>query len=102
MTSPDAASQYEVRETPEFQADWRLGMELGYINPMTDPPDLLFFKRLLAERPYSGRQLPGVPYNVRSFAFPRINGPPILHLWYSIVEDDRIVYLEALYHINPN
>ena len=102
MTSPAAASPYEVRETLGFQADWRLGMELGYINPMTDPADLLFFKQLLAERPYAGRQFPGSPHNVRSFVFPRLSGPPILQLWYSIVEDDRIVYLEALRHINPN
>ncbi len=102
MASPNDSSQYDVRETEQFAADWRRGVELGYINPMTDAADLLFFKRRLAQRPDSGRLLPNTPINLRAIPFPRLVGPPIIEMWYSIVEDDRAVYLEAILRIENN
>ncbi len=77
-------------------------MELGYINPMTDAADLLYFKRRLARRPESGRQLPDTPVNLYSIAFPRLVGPPAIEMWYSLVEDDRAAYLESILRIETN
>ena len=96
MTLPNDQSLYDVRETERFRTDWEHGVAVGYINPVTDASDLLFYKRRLAERADLGKQLPDTPINLRSIAFPRIVGPPVIELWYSIVEDDRAVYLESI------
>ncbi len=102
MTSPNDANLFDVRETDQFAADWQRGEELGYINPMTDSADLLYFKQRLARRPYSGRRLPDTPVDLYSLPFPRLVGPPIIELWYSVVEDDRAVYLESVLRVAPN
>lgn len=98
MATPDSSHRYNVRETAQFTAEWRRATLLGYLNPTTDPELLEQVKEWLRENPYMIRQLPGgVPANRR-----RIRLSSGVELWYSIIEDDRVVLLENVLRIDPN
>ena len=92
MTSPNDANQYQVRETEQFDAEWRRAVRLGYINPMADPAILAQIRERLAQNPYSILRLRNdTPLNVR-----RVELNLGVELWYSIIEDDRTVWLESV------
>ena len=97
MTSPNDASPYDVRETERFDAEWRRAVQLGYINPMADPAILMQIRALLAQVPYDMRQLPNAPANIRQIAL-----NPRVRLWYTIIEDDRVVWLESVRIVEDN
>ena len=91
MTSPNDTNPYNVRETEQFDAEWRSAVRLGYINPMVDPATLLHIRRWLTQTPYAIDQRSTAPANRRWVAL-----NPRVWLWYSIIEDDRTVWLESV------
>ena len=95
--APGSRPPYEVRETTQFDADWSRESQLGNLNPMVAPSDLLFIKMLLAQQPYSGRWQPGTPYDSRTIALARV-----FEIGYYVVEDDRAVYLDSISFIGGN
>jgi len=86
-----------VRETTQFDADWRREVQLGNLNPMVAPSDLLFIKTLLAQQPYLGKWQPGSAYDSRTIALVRV-----FEIGYYVVEDDRAVYLDSISFIGAN
>ena len=91
MTSLNNADPYNVRETEQFDAEWRRAVRLGYINPMADPAILMQIREQLAQNPYHLRRIRTAPFNVRRVAL-----NPATELWYTIIEDDRTVWLESV------
>ncbi len=91
MTSPNDANPYSIRETEQFDAQWRRAVRLGYVNPMVDPATLIQFREWLAQDPYITPRRPNAPANLRQIAL-----NPRVQLWYSIIEDDRTVWLESV------
>ncbi len=91
MTLPNDANRYDVRETEQFDVEWRHAVRLGYINPMVDPAALMQIRQRLERSPYSIQQSPNVPANTR-----RAGLNSQVQLWYSIIEDDRTVWLESV------
>ena len=91
MTLPNDANPYDVRETEQFDVEWRHAVRLGYIDPMVDPAALMQIRQRLAQDPHYIQQSPNVPANVRQAAL-----NPRVQLWYSIIEDDRTVWLESV------
>ena len=94
---PGNRPPYEVRETTQFDADWRREIQMGNLNPMVAPSDLLFIKMLLAQQPYLGRWQPGTPYDSRTIALARV-----FEIGYYAVEDDQAVYLDSISFIGGN
>ena len=66
-------------------------MSRGYLDSIRDAQGLLAFRRRLEENPYFVPAQRGLPSDLRVFS---VN--PNVDLWYSIVEDDRIVYMETV------
>ena len=91
MTSPNDANRYEVHETDQFDAEWRRAVRLGHINPMADPAILMEIKEWMARNPHHTRPIAGAHANTRRAAL-----SPRVWLWYSIIEDDRTVWLESV------
>ena len=91
MTLRNDANLYNVREAEQFDAEWRRAVRLGYINPMADPAILLEIRERLSINPYRVRRIRTAPFNVR-----RVTLNPATELWYSIIEDDRTVWLESV------
>lgn len=100
MRRAGGSGVYQVQERGSFDADWRRGIEEGWINSMADPITLQAIKEVLARRPQSGSRVLGEPQNVMAFGFPRSVGSAQgrLEIIFEILEDDRTVWLE---HINP-
>lgn len=91
MTTPSSSHPYLVRETEQFDAEWRRALRLGYINPMVDPASLLQIREWVAQNPYFMPQWPNFPANVRWVGL-----NPGVQIRYSIIEDDRTVRLESV------
>lgn len=92
MTSQGSQYPYSIRETEQFGNDWRRAVRLGYLNPMADPATLTYIKEKVAEDPYQVHQMSNdVPSNRRRLRLSRR-----VHIWYSIIEDDRTVWLESV------
>ena len=97
MTLPNDADPYDVRETEHFDVEWRHAVRRGYINPMVDPASLMQIRQQLTQDPYYVQQSPNVPANIRRAA---LNSR--VSLWYSIIEDDRVVWLESVRIVGDN
>ena len=97
MTSPNDANRYDIRETDQFDAEWRRAVRFGHINPMTDPAILMRIKEWLARNPYRTRAISGAHANAR-----RAMLNPRVQLWYTIVEDDRVVWMESVRIVGGN
>ena len=91
MTSPGDSRRYRVIYTAPFEADWQRAQERGDLDSIRDAQGLLALRRRLEENPYFIPALRGLPADLRVFP---VN--PNVDLWYSIVEDDRIVYMETV------
>ena len=97
MTSPTDENRYDILETDQFDAEWRRAVRLGHINPMADPANLMQIKEWLARNPYRTRTISGAHANTR-----RAMLNPRVWLWYSIIEDDRVVWLESVRIVGDN
>lgn len=99
MALPMGSVRYRVEESPHFGQDWSRGVAEGWITSTPDASTLQVIKEHLANKPWSGQNLPGLPENVRSNRFPRsvAYDQGRVTLWYSIIEDDRIVVLERIF-----
>lgn len=97
MTSPNDVNRYDVRETARFGAEWQDAVRLGYINSMVDPATLIQFREWLTQNPYITPRLSNVPANLRQIAL-----NPRVRLWYTIIEDDRVVWLESVRIVEDN
>lgn len=91
MTSPSDSRRYRVIYTAPFADEWQRAQERGYLHSIRDAQGLLTLRRQLEENPYFIPALRGLPADLRVF---RVS--PGVDLWYSIVEDDRIVYMETV------
>ena len=91
MRALNGGQLFEIREAPTFGESWSRAIVAGHINPMTESPTLLHIKGLLARNPHLGGQDVNSPANYR-----RIRLIPNVNIWYSIVEDDRVIYLEVV------
>ena len=88
MRALNGGQLFEIREALTFGESWSRAVIAGHINPMTESPTLLHIKGLLARNPYLGGEDVTSPANHR-----RIRLTPNINIWYSIVEDDRVIYL---------
>lgn len=90
--SPDGEGRrYNVIYTEPFQDEWQTAFEQGYLGQIDATRALLALRRRLEQNPYLTRPKSGLPANLRVF--------PINHdveVWYTVVEDDRLVYMEAV------
>lgn len=89
--SGDASVLYRVIYTAPFEDAWQKAQERGYLDSIRDAQGLLALRRRLEENPYFVPAQRGLPSDLRVFPVNRN-----VDLWYSIVEDDRIVYMEAV------
>ena len=89
---------YEVVVSPSFWEDWNEGVSEGWVNPMTHPSILLYYRtEVLPHYPFSGQQVPGIPANVRVIRFPQsLRGRNQIEIFYSVVVDDLRVILERI------
>ena len=101
MALLDRGKSYRVEERATFKSDWEHGVDEGWINPMVHPAVLATIcGSILSTSPLSGQHIPGAPENVRAIGFPRsVQEPVNTEIRYSIIEDDRIVYLERIRRI---
>ncbi len=83
------AAPYEIREWAAFTDGWKDAVRDGHINQMTAGSDLAGIKLLLAQNPYRVPQNADLISDLRVITYQRT-----VRIWYSVVEDDRIVYLE--------
>ncbi len=83
--------RYDVRETDDFNEGWREAVRNGYINQMFGGFDLAAIKEQLARDPYRVPPNAGLISDLRVITYERR-----VRIWYCIVEDDRIVYLERV------
>ena len=100
MRTVGGGGVYQVLERESFDADWRRGIEEGWINPMADHVTLQAIKEHLAQHPKATEPIDGLPENVRVIGFPRSarRATGRLEIEYEIIEDDGIVWLVG---VNP-
>ena len=89
---------YQVLERASFEADWKRGIEEGWINPMADHVTLQAIRDLLSRTPRATESIYGWPENIRTIKFPRSIMYQIdtVSIYYEILEDDRTVWLERI------
>ena len=89
---------YQVLERDSFDADWRRGVEEGWINPMADHVTLQAIKDRLTQLPWAPYPTAEWPNNVRRLTFPRsvADRRDTVDVFYEILEDDRTVWLERI------
>ncbi len=89
---------YQVLERASFDADWRRGVEEGWINPMADHVTLQAIKDLLSRTPRTTDTISGWPENIRAIRFPRsiVSQQDPIDIYYVILENDRTVWLERM------
>ena len=90
MSSSDGRA-YEITEGPNFDATWKDAVRSGLIPQMVAGVVYAEVRDLLRRCPYSVRQFPGIPVDVRRITYGRK-----FSIWYSICEDDRSVCLEEV------
>jgi hypothetical protein len=93
---------YRLEERDSFAADWRRGVETGWINPMADHVTLQAVKERLTHSPWTTNPIPSWPDNVRMIRFPRSVADlrNTVDIYYEILEDDRVVWLERILPTN--
>ena len=88
--------QYRVVETLQFRRLWQSAVNAGIIDSVAASL-LQGLSRLLASDPYyfPPFETGGEPIGLRWINF--IGGSSVrVEIWYSVVEDDRCVYLESV------
>ena len=89
--SPDGEGRYNVIYTEPFQDEWQTALEQGYLGQIDATRALLALRRRLEQTPYLTGPKSGMPANRRVFPISRD-----VEVWYTVVEDDRLVYMEAV------
>lgn len=89
---------YSVIATPQFRLDWNRAVAGGLINRELAAGLLELVRELLAANPYRHPLFPsaGEPVDMRWFDLYGGRRNPRVEIWYSIVEDDRLVHLVAV------
>lgn len=92
------ASPYSVITTPQFLNDWRQAVVGGFIIPEREAGLLELVLEMLAQNPYRHRSFPPAdePVDMRWFDLYGGRQDPKVEVWYSILEDDRMVHLVAV------
>lgn len=90
-------SPYGVLTTEQFDELWQRGIDAGVIDAAVGESQLNHLIRFLSVNPYYYSLLDAAGEAV---AYRRLNFMPGVttgvEIWYSIVEDDRLVYLESV------
>ena len=102
MTSLHDNSRYNVFTTEQFERLWENAVDVGVIDAAVGKIQLDGLISLLAIGPYDFRSEDtiGEFVDIRRVDFmPDAN--PSVEIWYSVVEDDRAVYLVSVELIYP-
>lgn len=90
-------SPYGVRTTAQFDELWQRGIDAGAIDAAVDESRLDDLRRFLSVDPYYYSLLDAAGEAVAFRRLDFIRGVTTwVEIWYSIVEDDRLVYLESV------
>ena len=95
--------RYRVVRSNAFQKAWDDGVAAGWLDPAEHKLALDFYANvILPQAPFTaGEPVPDAAANVLSFRFPRsLRSLTFIEIFYSIVEDDRMVILEDI-HLLP-
>ena len=94
--------RYNVRSTQQFDESWAAAVRSGLIDSEVDGAKLASLADFLAVDPRHFELFiaPGESVDMRwaPFAFA---GSVRIEIWYAIVEDDLVVYLESVEIIRP-
>ena len=104
LISSSGSNPYSLIETPQFRNDWTRAVANGVIDRQIAAGLLAIVPEMLATAPYRHPlfDAPGQPVDLRWLdLFPGSQNPRV-EIWYSIVEDDRLVYLVAVEVIYSN
>ena len=104
MIRPRRNGEYEVVVSGSFDQQWDDAIANGWMNPVAHPAVFIHLRtQILANRPWVGQPVPGMPENFRYIRFPRItDNLPMVEVRYSIVEGDLKVYLEAVVKVETS
>jgi hypothetical protein len=106
MTSRLDSRRYRVFTTEQFEDLWQDAVDLGVIAAEVGPHQLEQLIYFLSNDPYyfAPMETVGEPVDMRRVNFmPDAN--PSVEIWYSLVEDDRAVFLisvELIYPAQPS
>ncbi len=103
LISSSGANPYNLVETPQFRKRWSLAVSSRAINPSIAERLLRVIRHILTEDPYRYPLFPasGEAVDIRWLdLFPGSN--PRVEIWYSIAEDDRLVYLVSVEIVHSN
>ncbi len=94
----DGGEGYRIVRSNAFQSAWDAGVAAGWLDPIEHAANLDFYVRTMLRRvPYSGEPALDIAANVLAVRFPRSpRALTFIELFYSIIEDDRIVVLEDI------
>ena len=83
---------------PQFQRDWRRAVAEGFIEPERQAGLLELITEILTNDPYRYPLFPvdDQPVDMRWFDLYGSRRNPRVEIWYSVLEDDRLVHLVAV------
>jgi len=94
--------RYNVRRTEQFDESWDEAVTAGVVAPLVDAARLESLAAFLAIDPryFDLFGAPGESVDMRWLPF-LSTGNVRVEIWYSVVEDDLVVYLESVEIIHP-
>ena len=98
LNTSSGAGHYSVVAIPQFRNDWRQAVDDGFIAQEREASLLALLREMLAENPYRHQSFhfDDEPVDMRWFDLYGGRRDPRVEVWYSILEDDRIVHLVAV------
>ena len=94
--------RYSVGATTQFDLLWQMAIDRGVIDSLVGETKLMVLARFLSVDPYG---FPLVDTGPGSSHMRWVNFEPGIaervEIWYSVVEDDRTVFLESVEIIDP-
>ena len=88
---------YNIRRTEQFDRLWQDAIAAGVLDKQVDETRWLGFQRLISNDPYRFPLFEAGSERVDLRWADFITGVNLaVQIWYSIVEDDRTVYLESV------
>lgn len=102
MTSHLDMGRYNVFTTTQFEDLWQRALSNGFIDPLVGSSQLEELISFLSADPYYFPLIDtaGEPVDLRRLNFIS-GGPTRVEIWYSVVEDDKAVYLVTVEVILP-